>query len=64
MGNMIKLNPQGNVHAEELYAALNTVRRCPPGLMLSVLLEKPWANHLGDLYFRFNDSSLQGGFDG
>ena len=64
MNNMIKLNPQGNVHAEELYAAVNTVRRCPPGLMLSVLLDKPWANHLGDLYFRFNDTSPQGGFDG
>lgn len=64
MNNVIKLNPQGNVHAEELYAAVNTVRRCPPGLMLSVLLEKPWANHLGDLYFRFNDTTPQGGFDG
>ena len=27
MHNIAKLNPQGNVHAEQLYAALNTIRR-------------------------------------
>jgi hypothetical protein len=63
MNNMIKLSPQGNVHAEELYAALNTVRRCPPALMLSILLEKPWAKHLGDLYFRIDESTTIGGND-
>ncbi len=63
MNNMIKLNPQGNVHAEELYAALNTIRRCPPALMVSILLEKPWAKHLGDLYFRIDESSTLGGND-
>ncbi len=63
MNNMIKLSPQGNVHAEELYAALNTVRRCPPALMLSILLEKPWAKHLGDLYFRIDESATIGGND-
>ncbi len=56
---LAKLTPQGNVHAQELYAALNTIRRCPPGPMLSVLIENNFARHLGDLYFRLNETLLE-----
>lgn len=56
---LAKLTPQGNVHAQELYAALNTIRRCPPGPMLSVLIEHNLASHLGDLYFRLNETLLE-----
>ncbi|HWQ03867.1 MAG TPA: hypothetical protein VN452_00780 [Longilinea sp.] len=52
MTELSKLNPQGHVHAQELYAAVNLLRRCPPGPILSMLIERPWANFLGDLYFR------------
>lgn len=52
MIELSKLNPQGQVHTQELYAAVNLVRRCPPGPILSQLTERPWANFLGDLYFR------------
>jgi len=52
MTELSKLNPQGHVHAQELYAAVNLVRRCPPGPILSMLIDRPWANFLGDLYFR------------
>ncbi len=52
MIELSKLNPQGQVHTQELYAAVNLVRRCPPGPILSLLTERPWANFLGDLYFR------------
>ena len=31
---LTKLNPQGHVHVPELYAAVNTVRRCPPGPLM------------------------------
>jgi hypothetical protein len=51
-----KLSPQGHVHAQELYAAVNVIRRSPPGPILSILLENSWAAHLGDLYFRLDDS--------
>jgi hypothetical protein len=54
---LAKLNPQGHVHFEELYSSVNLVRRCPPGLILSMLLEKKWSNHLGDLYFRLNETT-------
>lgn len=52
MSELSKLNPQGHVHAQELYAAVNLVRRCPPGPILSMLADRPWSNYLGDLYFR------------
>jgi hypothetical protein len=51
-----KLNPQGHVHVTELYAAVNTVNRCPPGPLLSLLETRPWFVHVGDLHFRFDDS--------
>jgi hypothetical protein len=60
MRELTKLSPQGHVHAQELYACVNLLRRCPPGPILSLLVDRPWANHLGDLYFRFNENDLQG----
>lgn len=60
MRELAKLNPQGHVHAQELYAAVNLVRRCPPGPILSILAEQPWAVHLGDLYFRFEEEFNEG----
>ncbi len=57
MAEMAKLSPQSHVHAEELYAGVNILRRCPPGSILNLLLESSWANHLGNLYFRLDESS-------
>ena len=53
---LTKLNPQGHVHVTELYAAVNTVRRCPPGPLMSLLETRPWFIHVGDLHFKFDDS--------
>ncbi|MGW8249561.1 MAG: hypothetical protein ACWGO1_02875 [Anaerolineales bacterium] len=53
---LAKLNPQGHVHASELYAALNIVRRVPPGPLFALLASRPWFAHVGDLHFRFVDS--------
>jgi hypothetical protein len=53
---LTKLNPQSHVHASELYAAINVIRRCPPGPILSLLASRPWFIHVGDLHFRFDDS--------
>ena len=50
-----KLTPQGHVHAQELYAALNLVRRVPPAPMLTMLAGKPEFTHVGDLHFRLNE---------
>lgn len=59
MRELVKLSPQGHVHAEELYAAVNILYRCPPGLILKTLLDSTWAHHMGDLYFRLDDQSTE-----
>ena len=56
---LTKLNTQGHVHASELYAAVNLVRRCPPGPILALLASRPWFVHVGDLHFRFDDSEMK-----
>lgn len=55
MLELMKLNPQGHVHAQELYSAVNLLRRCPPAPLFSFLTASPWVEHVGDLYFRLND---------
>ncbi|HEY9077169.1 MAG TPA: hypothetical protein VIO61_11600 [Anaerolineaceae bacterium] len=57
MLELAKLSPQSHVHAQELYAAINTIRRCPPTEVIRVLLNNPWAIHSGDLYFRLEEDS-------
>jgi len=54
---LTKLNPQNHVHASELYAAVNLVRRCPPGPIMALLASRSWFVHVGDLHFRFDDSA-------
>lgn len=54
MTELAKLNPQGHVHAVELYAALNCIKRCPPGHVFSILASEPEFSAVGDLYFRLN----------
>lgn len=54
--DLAKLSPQSHVHASELYAAVNILRRTPPGPILALLASRPWFIHVGDLYFRFDDS--------
>lgn len=57
MHELARLSPQSHVHAQELYAGVNIVRRCPPGPILATLIDSPWAKHLGNLYFRLDDTS-------
>lgn len=54
---LAKLSPQSHVHASELYAGVNILRRCPPGIILDILTQSTWAKHLGNLYFRLSDTS-------
>ena len=51
-----KLNPQGHAHASELYAAVNILRRCPPGPILYLLNSRPWFVHVGDQHYRYTES--------
>jgi hypothetical protein len=60
MRELTKLSPQGHVHAQELYAAVNIIRRSPPGPILDILATREWAKHLGDLYFRLDEDDQEG----
>ncbi len=52
MRELTKSNPQGHVHAQELYAAVNLVRRVPPAPIFAALETNPAFKHVGDLHFR------------
>jgi len=59
MGELVKLNVQGHVHAQELYSALNIVRRCPPGPLLTYLMRDQKFKHVGDMHFRMADTEAE-----
>ena len=50
-----KLTPQGHVHAQELYSAINIVRRVPPAPLFALLASHPEITHVGDLHFRLSE---------
>lgn len=50
-----KLTPQGHVHAQELYSAINIVKRVPPAPLFALLATKPEITHVGDLHFRLSE---------
>jgi hypothetical protein len=50
-----KLTPQGHVHAQELYSAINIVRRVPPAPLFALLATKPEISHVGDMHFRISE---------
>lgn len=57
MRELIKSNPQGHVHAQELYAAVNLVRRVPPAPLFALLATNPEFKHVGDLHFRLDEEN-------
>jgi len=56
MREMTKFTPQGHVHAQELYAAVNLVRRVPPAPLFALLASQPRFVHVGDLHFRLEEA--------
>jgi len=53
---LAKLNPQSTVHAKTLYAAVNVARRSSPGPIFAELVLRPYYAHVGDAYWRFDQS--------
>lgn len=53
---LAKLNPQSAVHAKSLYSAVNVARRCPPEPIFAQLLSHPYYVHVGDAYWRFDQT--------
>jgi hypothetical protein len=53
---LTKLNPQGHVHAQELYAAVNIMRRVPFAPLMALLASRPAEFvHVGDLHYRLGE---------
>lgn len=50
---LAKLNPQGTVHAKTVYAAMNVIRRLPPGPIFAVLMQDMAFLPVGDNYWLF-----------
>ena len=50
-----KENPQGTVHAKNLYSTLNILRRCPPGPMFATLANSPDFDDVGDNYWKLSE---------
>ncbi len=59
MRELTKLNPQGHVHAQELYAAVNLLRRVPPAPLFALLASNPAFKHVGDLHYRIHAEDVE-----
>jgi hypothetical protein len=57
---LASLNPQGNFHARTLYSAVNLIRRCPPGPILTQLVASPVFEYVGDMYWRLAGTTTPG----
>jgi hypothetical protein len=56
MRELTKINPQAHVHAQELYAAMNILRRIPFAPMMGILESRPDDFvHVGDLHYRLGE---------
>ena len=56
MRELTKLNPQGHTHAQELYAAVNIMRRTPFAPLMALLASRPDDFvHVGDLHYRLGE---------
>lgn len=53
---LAKLTPQSAVNARSLYSAVNVVRRVPPAHIFAELVARPYFSHVGDAYWRFDES--------
>jgi hypothetical protein len=53
---LAKLTPQGHVHVEELYSAVNILRRVPPAPLLALLASTKGFVHVGDLHYRLAEN--------
>jgi hypothetical protein len=56
MRELVKMNVQGHVHAQELYSAINIIRRCPPAPLLALLTGSSRFKHVGDMHYRLAET--------
>ena len=54
-----KLTPQGHVHVQELYSAINILHRTPPAPLMATLATNKSFKHIGDLYYRISEPETE-----
>jgi hypothetical protein len=54
MPELIKVSPQGTVHAKAIYCGVNVLRRTPPGPVFALLSVKPCFVPMGGGYWTFD----------
>jgi hypothetical protein len=54
---LARLNPQSAVHAQALYSGVNVIQRIPPAPIFQELMTRKYYAHVGDLYWRFDEST-------
>ncbi len=59
MPELIKLSPQGTVHAKTIYTAVNILRRTPPGPIFALLSTEPCFISMGGGYWTFDEALVQ-----
>jgi hypothetical protein len=59
MPELVKLSPQGTVHAKAVYSGVNIVRRTPPGPIFALLSAKPCFVKMGGGYWTFDASAVK-----
>ena len=53
---LVKISPQGNVHAKTIYSALNVIRRCPPAPIFYELAADSGFVPMGNGYWAYDAS--------
>ena len=54
--DLVKISPQGNVHAKTIYSALNVIRRCPPAPIFYELAANSSFVPMGNGYWAYDAS--------
>jgi hypothetical protein len=54
---LARLTPQSAVHAQSLYSGVNVFRRMSPAAVFHELVHQPYYEHVGDLYWRFDQKA-------
>lgn len=56
---IVKLSPQGTVHAKTIYSAVNVLRRTPPGPVFALLATEPCFVAMGGGYWTFDEALVR-----
>jgi hypothetical protein len=59
MPELIKLSPQGTVHAKAIYSAVNVLERTPPGPVFALLSTEPCFVAMGGGYWTFDQALVR-----